>query len=63
MRQVPSLRLSDERVDSVNRRLKAVLSEQAAALQSGVLAGYAVIRRPFGALIADGNESLAYGNG
>ena len=37
MRQVPSLRLSDERVDSVNRRLKAVLSEQAAALQSGVL--------------------------
>jgi predicted nuclease of predicted toxin-antitoxin system len=30
-------RLSDERPDSVNRRLEAVLSEQAAALQSGAL--------------------------
>jgi predicted nuclease of predicted toxin-antitoxin system len=30
-------RLSDERPDSVNRRLEAVLSEQEAALQSGAL--------------------------
>jgi predicted nuclease of predicted toxin-antitoxin system len=30
-------RLSDERADSVNRRLEAVLSEQAAALESGAL--------------------------
>ena len=30
-------RLSDERADSVNRRLEAVLSEQAEALVSGVL--------------------------
>ena len=30
-------RLSDERADSVNRRLQVVLSEQAAALASGVL--------------------------
>ncbi len=30
-------RLADERADSVNRRLEAVLSEQAAALASGAL--------------------------
>jgi predicted nuclease of predicted toxin-antitoxin system len=30
-------RLSDERADSVNRRLEAVLSDQAAALESGAL--------------------------
>jgi hypothetical protein len=30
-------RLSDERADSVNRRLEVVFSEQAAALQSGAL--------------------------
>src|SRR6266581_8886242 len=30
-------RLSDERADSVNRRLEAVLSEQSAALRSGAL--------------------------
>lgn len=30
-------RLGDERADSVNRRLEAVISEQAAALQSGAL--------------------------
>jgi len=31
------LRLSDERADAVNGRLEAVISEQAPALQSGVL--------------------------
>jgi hypothetical protein len=30
-------RLSDERADSVNRRLEGVLSEQAEALATGVL--------------------------
>jgi len=30
-------RLSDERADSVNRRLEAVLSQEAAALESGAL--------------------------
>jgi predicted nuclease of predicted toxin-antitoxin system len=30
-------RLSDERADAVNRRLEAVLSEQALSLQSGAL--------------------------
>jgi hypothetical protein len=30
-------RLTDERADSVNRRLEAVLSEQAVALHSGAL--------------------------
>jgi hypothetical protein len=31
------IRLTDERADSVNRRLEVVLSEQAVALQSGAL--------------------------